>query len=359
VWSHAHRWGRLCALALCFLPALNIGTLLALESPSIRWQQIAGVNISVGKDKEVVDQAYAFLNDLRKRHTNANLYAFHSGTLEHTFLTVGLFEGIVRPDLPTFKITFTVDWTHGFGVKVQELVDADYILIRKDIAQNTRNSPYRQINLTEYDLECSAFQTWLFGLDRNAGVKTVSDGRVLRLLEIVDRREFELAVTSFVAGKSWRHEFVEANPQRWWNKEDVSGHAAQVSAEEIDFMGIYALHALSLHRSDDGIKVEIWWEELRHEDANGQRLMFFHLVDQSGKILSDMYLPLDKYSPPFDNRKWRYGSVTFEQMLPDEATSLAFGIFGRIRKNDFLMPDKGDRDWGGLRVLIPIPDSAS
>jgi len=85
--------------------------------------------------------------------------------------------------------------------------------------------------------------------------------------------------------------------------------------------------------------------------------MFFHLVDLSGKILLDLYLTLDKYDPPFDNRRWRYGSVTFENPLPNEATSLAFGIFRP--KHDFLKPDKGVRDWGGIRVLVPIPDSAS
>ncbi len=382
VWSHTHRFIRLTAMVLCFLPAFNIGTLLAMESPSIQWQCITGVNVSVGKDQEEVSQAYTFLNELRKRHTSANLYAFHTKTLEHIFVTIGMYEGIVRPDLPFFKTTLTIDWMHGFGVRVQQLMDADYILIRKDIAQNTQNSLDKQIDTndsecavfqewlfgldrnarvtTSYDLECAVFQAWLYGLDRNAGVKTVSDGSVLRLLEIIDRRAFGYAVESFVGGHSWRPEFVAVNPQRWWNKEDVSGYAANVAAREIDFNGIYVLHALSLHPSDEGIKVEIWWEELRHEDANKQRYMFFHLVDQSGKILSRSILPLDKYAPPFDNRKWRYESVTFEQPLPDEATSLAFGIFRPIQGNDeFLMPDKGVRDWGGRRVLVPIPDSAS
>jgi hypothetical protein len=382
VWSYTHRWVRLTAMVLCFLPALNIGTLLALESPSIQWQCITGVNVSVGKDQEEVNQAYTFLNELRKQHTSANLYAFHTKTLEHIFITIGMYEGIVRPDLPFFKTTLTIDWMHGFGVRVQQLLDADYILIRKDIAQNTQNSLVRQIDTydsecavfqawlyglsrnarvkTSYDLECAVFQAWLFGLDRNAGVKTVSDGSVLRLLEIFDRRAFGYAVESFVAGHSWRPEFVAVNPQRWWNKEDVSGYAANVAAEEIDFKGIYTLHALSLHHSDEGLKVEIWWEELGHEDANKQWYMFFHLVDQSGRILSNLSMPLDQYSPLFDNRKWRYGSVTFEQPLPDEANSLAFGIFHPNHPNhDFLMPDKGVRDWGGMRVLVPIPDSAS
>jgi hypothetical protein len=143
---------------------------------------------------------------------------------------------------------------------------------------------------------------------------------------------------------------------------DVSCHAGYLAAKGIDFEGIFTLHALSLCRAETGIKVEIWWEELHHEDAHRLRYMFIHLVDQSGKILYNLSLSLDKDAPPFDNRIWRYGSVTFVQPLSSEATSLVFGIFcpnNDFLNNDFLMPDKGVRDWGGFRVLVPIPVSAS
>ena len=205
-----------------------------------------------------------------------------------------------------------------------------------------------------FNAECAVFQAWLYGLTENDGVKTVSDGRVLRLLEIVDRKAFAYALESFVAAHSWRPEFIAVNSQRrWWNEVSVSDYAKNPAAKEINFEGIYLLHALSLRHSDEGLKVEIWWEELRHEDANRDRHMFFHLVDQSGKILHNLSLSLDRYAPPFDGRRWRYGSVTFGQPLPDEATSLAFGIYRPNHK--ILMSDKGVHDWGGRRVLVPIP----
>jgi len=195
-------------------------------------------------------------------------------------------------------------------------------------------------------------------LNVESGVKTVSDGRVLRLLEIINRKAFESALESFVAAHSWRSEFNAANSQqRWWNEVNVSNYVKNLAAKEIDFEGIYALHALSLRRAGTGLKVEFWWDELRHEDANNQRYLFFHLVDQSGKILNNQCFSLDNYDPPFDNRKWRYGSVAFEQPIPNDATSLAFGIY---RPNhDFLKPDNGACDWDGTRVLVPIPVSAS
>ena len=356
--QYSHRWIRLAEFVLCFLPALNIGALLALESPSIQWQWLTGVSVSVGKDREEVNQAYAFLDELRRRNMSANLYSFYLGALPDIFVTVGIYEGMVNPDLPVFKTVLSVDWVRGFIIRTDQLLDVDFILIRKDLDLLSEKLFDRQID--PYFSECIVFQAWLCGLNESAGVKTVSDGRVLQLLEIIDRKMFAYAVESFVAAHSWRPEFIAANSQRQWSNEaEVSGYAGDTAAKELDFEGIYRLHVLSLRRTDTGLKVELWWEELRHEDANRQRIVFFHLVDQSGKILHNLSLPLDKYDPPFDNRRWRYGSVTFDQPIPNEATSLAFGIFRPINGNEFLKPDKGVRDWGGIRVLVPIPAGGS
>ena len=210
--QHSHRWIRLAELFLCFLPALNIGALLALESPSIQWQMLTGVNVTVGKDREEVNQAYSFLNELRRRNMSANLYSFYCGTLPDIFITVGIYEEMVRPELPIFKTISPVDWVRGFVVRTDQLLNVDYILIRKDLGRIAEKLFNQQLDT--YDSESIVFQAWLCGLNGNAGVKTVSDGRVLRLLEIIDRKAFEYAVESFVVAHSWRPEFIAANSQR-------------------------------------------------------------------------------------------------------------------------------------------------
>jgi len=350
---HGNRWIRLAEFVTCLLPAINIGVLLMMEFPPIQWQRYSGVNISVAIDREEVQQAYTLLEELRSRKKKAILYSFLSGVLPDIFVTVGLYEEIVRPDLPVFKIISNVNWESGFVVNTDHLLNADYILVRKDLHRNAEKLFDRPIDTSES--ESILFQEWLCGLKENFGVKTLTDGSVLRLIEIVDRKEFTRAVESFVSAHSWRSAFIAANSlQRWSNEAGVSGYVKNLAAKEIDFSGFYALHALSLNRLDASLKVELWWEALRYEEENRDWHMFFHLTDQSGKMLRDLYLPLDKYDPPFDNRRWRYGSVTFDKPLPNEATSLAFGIFSP--NHDFLMPDKGLRDWGGTRVLIPLPD---
>jgi len=256
--NHNPRWIRLAELVLCFLPALNIGAMLALASPSIQWQWLSGVNVTVEHDREEVNQAYAFLEELKRKNKRAILYSFFSGVLPDIFVTVGVYEEIVRPDLPVFKSISTVDWKNGFVVKTDQLLNADYILIRKDLGRKAEKLSDRLIDTS--DSESIVFQEWLCGLHENAGVKAVSDGRVLRLLEIVDRKEFERAVESFVSERSWRSEFIAANSQqRWSNEADVFDYVKDPAVKEIEFAGYYALHVVFLSRSDTGLKVEFWW----------------------------------------------------------------------------------------------------
>ena len=210
--QHSHRWIRLAELLLCFLPALNIGILLTLKYPSVQWQSFSCVNVSVGQDREEVHQAYTFLNELRRRNRSANLYSFFLGTLPDVFVTVGSYNGMIKPGLPVFKTVSSVDWVDGFAVRTEQLLDTDFILIRKDLGGQAEKLLSRPIDT--YESESIVFQAWLCGLNENAGVKAVSDGRVLRLLEIVDRKTFKSAVESFVASHSWRPEFIAANSQQ-------------------------------------------------------------------------------------------------------------------------------------------------
>ncbi len=347
------RWIRTVILLICFFQALNTGALLALESPPIAWQKFSGLNVSVGQDMEEVNQAYWLLENLRKRGKNANLYSFSSGVLPEIFVNVGIYEKMVRPDLPFFTPLHPIDWINGFGVRMDQLLNVDFILIRKDLAQDASHLLLTR-NIDSFHSECAVFQAWLYGLAEKDGVKTVSDGRVLQLLEVVEGKAFARALESFVAAHSWRPEFQAANPQRlWWNEADAFIHAQNPTAKEIAFDGIYIVHMVSLKQSDTDLQVEIWWDELRREEENRDRHLFFHLVDRSGNILRDLYLPLNRHDSPFVDKTWRYGSLTFKEPLPKEATALAFGIF---RPNhEMLTADKGARDWGGKRVLLPIP----
>ena len=90
-------------------------------------------------------------------------------------------------------------------------------------------------------------------------MKVVSDGRVLRLFKIIDRQALELAINAFVSTHSWRSEFRLANPQQWWDSEEVSAYIKKplVAVEEIEFEGLYKLLTLSIQGVNNELKIEV------------------------------------------------------------------------------------------------------
>ncbi len=354
IWPQVNRLVRIVLMAICFLPALNIGALLAAgDRPPITWQKIAGVSISVGADKEVVQQARTFLQELRKVKKDARIYSFSNGVLPSIFENVGMYEEIIHRELPAFHLVIPMDWVRGFAVRIDEILSCDYILIRKVEGPDT-GALLALKKIDSFGAESSAFEIWLSTLNSPSGVEAVSDGQVLRLLRIVDRNALNHAIDTFVSTRSWRPEFLTANAPVWWNADTVKAAYGKLTAEAVGFGGIYRLHALAINRVEQGIKIDVWWEELRHEEANSQRYLFFNFVDRSGKIIYNQQIALFPYKPLDAGKSWRHGTITFNGELSEgNLTSLAFGIYqpsGQFLLADEIMPS----DWGGRRILLPL-----
>jgi hypothetical protein len=210
-------------------------------------------------------------------------------------------------------------------------------------------------HIDTFGAESWAFESWVFTQNERSGLEIVSDGRKLRLLRIADRTALNRAIDQFISTHEWRPEFKAANRPMWWSNDTVKATAGKLAVEDIGFGGVYKLHALAINRIEQGIKIDVWWEELRHEDANSHRYLFFHLVDKSGKIIYNQHIELFPYKPPDKEKRWRHGATTFSGVLSDgNLTSLAFGIIywpnGQFLMADKIMPS----DWEGRRVLIPL-----
>ncbi len=353
IWPKTNRLSRRLLMVVCFLPAINIGLLLAAgDNPSLTWQKVSGVSVTVGPDREEVSQAYAFIGALRSKNKSAQLYSFANGVPPAVFENVGLYEETLNSELPVFHVSIPIDWLRGFAVRIDELLQCDYILIRK-YGNLDKNGFLDKKESDSFETERLFFEVWLSTLNEQSGVKVVSDGRVLRLLHITNNYLFNKAITGFVAERSWRPEFVVANPPEFWNADTVSAYSKNVLAHEIKFGDLFKLHAMAINPLDKQIKIEVWWEELRHEEENNHRFIFLHLLDSAGKIIGNQQVAVYPYMPLSENLRWSYGTVTFDLPYPaDKPVSLGFGIFQPPGK--FLLPDKGARDWDGKRIIIPI-----
>jgi len=63
-----------------------------------------------------------------------------------------------------------------------------------------------------------------------------------------------------------------------------------------------------------------------------------------------------EYAPIYAYRRWRYQTIKFDPTIGSNISALAFGVWypdGEI----LLMADKGVRDWGDHRVVVPIDTS--
>jgi hypothetical protein len=353
VWSQTNTLVRVVLFLCCITPALNLtGLLAAGDSPSFLWQRKSGVNVSVGNDKDVVQQAYIFLDELRKSNVSAQVYSFADGVPPSIFENVGTYERLISPDLASFTTVLAIDWLRGFAVRVEELLDCDYLLIRKYGIQ--KSEEYLELdNIDSFHNEIRAFEVWLSTLDDKSGVETFSDGSSLRLLRISDRAALARSIDNFVSERVWRPEFVLANkPVFWWNADTLFDYNKKPDIEEVRFENIYILHALAMHRMDNELKVEFWWEDLKPEEVNKEWYLFLHLVDTAGNIIDNKQVALYPYHPPFENRRWRHGEVIFKLKPQAGTTLLAFGIYQL--SGNLLLADKGNTDWDGKRVLIKI-----
>jgi hypothetical protein len=354
LWRHTHRLVRVLFLALCFIPALNIaGLLVAGDSPSIYWQKLTGVSVSVGNYKEPAHQAYAFLDEVRKTGKNPTIYSFDNGISAVTFENALMYNQMFKPDQPVFRLLLPLDWVNGFAVRINEILASDYILVKKSGSEEA-DTIKKENSFDTFQAETRAFEAWLSTLHEESGIKIISDGKVLSLLRIDDTAALNHAIEKFISAHTWRPEFLEANKPLWWNSEAVSAYTNKLAAEEIEFGGIFKLQALLITSVANRIKIEVWWEEIRHEDANSQRVLFLHLVDSSGNILQGKHIALSPYAPLDAKRRWRHDEASFDLPTSDESVkALAFGVY-HVVNSQTLVPDKGQTDWGGKRVLIPL-----
>jgi hypothetical protein len=357
--SRAGAWVRGTLVAVCVAAAANIALLLIADSPSDRWQKATGVSVSVGHDREEVENATQLLAQVRRTGRDAKVYFTPNSAPPQTYLFVGAYEKVVHPKLPAFEPTSPMDWTRGFVVRTAELADSDYIVTRK-FADRPAPSRFAAKAFATFGAESDAFDGWLSTLDERAGVTTYWDGRMLRVLRVADRGKFEAAIRDFVAQHEWRPEFVAANrsaPAPWTDATGVAAEFGSLPAGPFAFEDVYVVHAIRPHAIDNGVKVDLWWEEVRHHAANQRRYLFLHLIDAEGNILHGQQVALFPYDPPSEGRRWRHAAAMFHDVLPNAAIrALAFGIYEPERKDGGLMSSSGNArvDWGGKRNIVEI-----
>jgi peptidoglycan/LPS O-acetylase OafA/YrhL len=134
--------------------------------------------------------------------------------------------------------------------------------------------------------------------------------------------------------------------------------ADQVTPEQLRrfagtrFGNLFMLRGVNIVRKPEGIYVELAWESLIEQELT--YTTGIHLTDESGKILDQA-----DYKQPQSGKAEKAGTIWKDSVflsaskLSGRDGKLAIALF-EVPRN--LLPiDRGDRDWGDRRLLLPIP----
>ena len=358
------RIGYLLVLVIGLGSAANLAALLITQKPSEEWQLATGVNLSAGTWNSEVATARQFLAGKTRERSAPVIYAVDSYPGAYIFESEVVFAAVLNPNVAKVRFLRSIDWLRTSAYRFSDLLSADYLLVTP-----VRDVPLPNAGqaLNSYQEEEDVMRAWVSTLSEADGVSVEINLPHMLLLKVADRSALSRATQSLTKRFAWRSETVaanqsaalqaEANQPDWWGAAAVASYARNLAAEEVAFGGIYRVHALAINRVGNGIKVEVWWEELRHEEANNQRYLFLHLLDSSGAIVHNQQIALDSYAPPSADRRWRYGAETFSDVLPNaKLASLGFGIYQpSVPGGGLIVADKGKRDWDNQRVIVKLP----
>jgi len=351
--------------AVAAAPAMAVTALLFLPKPPVEWQRSLGVNLIANHYQEENDQAADLIRRLQAEGADAaTVYLFHTTAPLRNFSAFLNYAAFIDPRLPRVIFYLPMDWQHSTTFRFDELIRSEYIAFEPIRDEAARAAILAGRNVPDFGAESRLMNAWFSGLTDADGVSVVSETGV-RLLKLFDPSSFEAALTRLEQSYAWTGAFHAANPPRWRSAEDVAALRGGNAPQVIGFRGPAAegatvwLRDVALVKDGPGLRADFWIEQGGPPLA-GLWYLFAHLVDATGRILDNRQTALSSAKSPEPGKMIRRYSVTYEVLAPG-AEAVAFGLFrsgpvGTVpRADEFLPADGGTRDWGGRRVILPLP----
>jgi len=351
----AGRQTRIMVRTLLLLPPLGIVFLLVQPDPPPAWQRLFGVNLAARAAGPDVASGRRLLETVRRQGRGVTLYAASSGETA-AIESLWAFEELAHPGLPNIHVKRPFDWERLSAFRLAEIGDVEWILFRPIRDPGKRERLFMAPSLDGYRAEQEFFAAWFSALDAEAGVEIFEEAGDVRLLRVADHERFQKTLADLRLSRRWRPEFVAANPQTWWSGEEISGQLSgqHPAATAVGFSGLFRVEAVVVRREGDSARVEFWWKH-DGEPPPGEWFFFAHLVDAAGTILANTGVPLADHKRRLPEQPFRLQSLSVP-LVAGGAKAIAFGIY-RVEAGQAvtLAADRGNRDWGNHRVLVPLP----
>jgi len=114
----------------------------------------------------------------------------------------------------------------------------------------------------------------------------------------------------------------------------------------------FELRGLDLRCVPDGIEVEFAWRSKVDQPFGYTNAL--HLINSTGAILAQQDYGQPTRTPLVKTGQiWRERVFLSASKLQPSMTSIALAVY---RGADLLPIDKGNTDWGGRRLVFPLPE---
>jgi hypothetical protein len=337
------------------MPVINLGLLLPQHNPSLEWQKWSGVNLSSSIFDPVIGQAQNFANEVRSKSRNVTIYSMSLNMTDADFQAVAQNAKFSMPPMPNISFLRPVDWQRPSTFRKEEMLIADYWLFEPVNDPKIVSDKLNTLTIPDFEQETILFQAWANQLTTKEGVTVVSYTPKARVLRVIDKALLESAFDQLVNKHQWRNAFINANPKRRFSEKELVGAMPlnPPSLENVIFGNIFHLRALSVSRAGDEVTVSFWWKPLL--TLSEQDWVFFiHSIDDAGNIVLNNAAMIHFKRPLSSlDGSYLYDRVTFKNPAGNGTQRLAVGFY---RPNQEIpLADKGTRDWGNRRVIVPLP----
>lgn len=371
-----------CMLAL---PALASTVLAASHRGGPSYQRLLGINVTSSAYPAEGRLGESVLDDAESRGLRRpKIYVCSMSTPLRNFGAVINYGLAIGSRDTKGTIAIPVDWSRGFAFRFDEILSADYLACdrtnvtarlmgkcefgedyvagcgnhRMDIADEVG----KRRSVASFDDEYEVVRDWLQTLDSESGVEVATTEHML-LLQIVDKRRFEVALADFASRYNWRPITVEGYSSRWWSESELQEESERspvgtlnIKFRDMNRQLVQTLRGLRVAMGDRDATVDIWLQPGADSDLislEGFRL-FCHLESADGTILAHSESRISQVSRIGQLRQYR---LVVTDAARAKGARFGIGVYGPglggATDPVLLRADSPGTDWGSRRFPLP------
>jgi len=123
---------------------------------------------------------------------------------------------------------------------------------------------------------------------------------------------------------------------------------------DVKFGTRLVLVGASISRAPQDVSLELTWQSMHRQQLRSNVLL--HVVDSDGKILGQADYQQDPAHSEVPAGKFWADQIRLPLEAVQHASAVAIGFYGTNAED--LVADRGPRDWGGRRLLLPLTAAA-